>query len=78
MKGTIQEMSNQRSGKWKPATLRDGDGMRTVTFFKYAKNVLEEYGHEDAAFYFEQVEEHLRDGGKLSSDSSDVGKVLGV
>ena len=71
-------MSNQRAGKWKTATLRDGSGMQTVTFFKNAKKVLEEYGHEDAAFYFEQVEEHLRDGGKLSSDSSDVGKVLGV
>ena len=56
-------MSNQRAGKWKTATLRDGSGMRTVTFFKVAKNLLEEYGHEDAAFYFEQVEEHLRNGG---------------
>ncbi len=78
MKGTIQEMSNQRSGKWKPATLRDGDGMRTVTFFKYAKNVLEEYGHEDAAFYFEQVEEHLRKGGSLPQDAHGAGKILGV
>ena len=49
-------MSNQRPGKWKSATLRDGSGMHTVTFFKYAKQLLEEYGHEDAAFYFEQVE----------------------
>ena len=38
-------MSNQRSGKWKSATLRDGSGMQTVTFFKNAKKVLEEYGH---------------------------------
>ena len=71
-------MSNQRSGKWKPATLRDGDGMRTVTFFKYAKNVLEEYGHEDAAFYFEQVEEHLRKGGTLPNTDKEIGRVLGV
>ena len=71
-------MSNQRGGKWKPATLRDGDGMRTVTFFKYAKNVLEEYGHEDAAFYFEQVEEHLREGGSLPQDAHNIGRVLGV
>ena len=52
-------MSNQRGGKWKSATLRDGSGMQTVTFFKQAKQLLEEYGHEDAALYFEQVEEHL-------------------
>ena len=43
-------MSNQRPGKWKSATLRDGSGMQTVTFFKYAKQLLEEYGHEDAFF----------------------------
>ena len=30
-------MSNQRAGKWKSATLRDGSGMQTVTFFKIAK-----------------------------------------
>ncbi len=42
---------NQRPGKWKTATLRDGSGMQTVTFFKYAKQLLEQYGHEDAAFY---------------------------
>ena len=71
-------MSNQRPGKWKSATLRDGSGMQTVTFFKIAKNLLEEYGHEDAAFYFEQVEEHLRSGGGLPNDSKEVGKVLGV
>ena len=33
-------MSNQRAGKWKSATLRDGSGMQTVTFFKYAKQEL--------------------------------------
>ena len=69
---------NQRPGKWKSATLRDGSGMQTVTFFKIAKQLLEEYGEEDAAFYFEQVEEHLRQGGGLPNDSQQVGKVLGV
>ena len=71
-------MSNQRAGKWKSATLRDGSGMHTVNFFKYAKRLLEEYGHEDAAFYFEQVETHLRDGKSLPISESEVGKVLGV
>tara|TARA_Y200000002_G_scaffold79126_1_gene62326 strand:- start:1090 stop:1305 length:216 start_codon:yes stop_codon:yes gene_type:complete len=71
-------MSNQRRGNWKPASMSQGDSMRTVTFFKYAKKLLEEYGHEDAAFYFEQVEEHLRQGGSLPNDSREVGKVLGV
>ena len=71
-------MSNQRPGKWKSATLRDSSGMHTVNFFKYAKQLLEEYGHEDAAFYFEQVEEHLRKGGSLPQDTKGIGKVLGV
>ena len=71
-------MSNQRTGKWKSASLRDGSGMNTVTFFKCAKKVLSDYGQEDAAFYFEQVEEHLRQGGGLPNDNKQVGKVLGV
>ena len=40
--------------------------------------MLEEYGHEDAAFYFEQVEEHLRKGGSLPQDAHNIGRVLGV
>tara|TARA_E500000075_G_C6801405_1_gene226375 strand:- start:321 stop:536 length:216 start_codon:yes stop_codon:yes gene_type:complete len=71
-------MSNQRPGKWKSATLRDGSGMQTVTFFKTARQLLEEYGHEDAAYYFEQVEEHLREGKGLPSSEREIGKVLGV
>ena len=70
-------MSNQRNGKWKSATLRDGSGMQTVTFFKNAKNVLQEMGHDDAAFYFEQIEDHLRSGKGLPTDES-IGSVLGV
>ena len=71
-------MSNKLPGKFKSATLRDGSGMQTVTFFKNARKLLEEYGHEDAAFYFEQVETHLRDGKSLPVSEKDVGKVLGV
>ena len=71
-------MSNQRAVKWKSATLRDGSGMKTVTFFKTARKLLEEYGHEDAAYYFEQVEEHLRSGGGLPNESKEIGTVLGV
>ena len=71
-------MSNQRPGKFKTATIRDASGMNTVTFFKNARKLLEEYGHEDAAFYFEQVEEHLRKGGTLPNDDREIGRVLGV
>ena len=71
-------MSNQRPGKYSPATLRDGGGMQQVTFFKQAKEVLEQAGHEDAAFYFEQIEDWLRDGNGLPNDSSKVAHALGV
>ena len=71
-------MSNQRRGKWMSSTLRDSSGMNTVTFFKCAKKVLSDYGQEDAAFYFEQVEEHLREGKSLPLDERTVGRVLGI
>jgi len=50
--------------------------MKTTLFFKACKEVLEEYGHEDAAFYFEQVETHMRSGGSL--DANKAGNILGV
>ena len=49
-------MSNQRPGKMKPASMGH-DSFRTITFFKEGQRLLEEYGHEDAAYYFEQVVE---------------------
>ena len=71
-------MSNQRAGKFKPATLREGGGMQQVNFFKYAKEVLESEGHDDAAFYFEQMETWLRDGKGLPQDSRSIANALGV
>ena len=71
-------MSNQRAGRWKPASMQGGDDMSTVNFFKYTKELLEERGEENAAFYFEQVEEHLRAGKPLSSDKNTIAKILGL
>ena len=70
-------MSNQRAGKFKPATLREGGGMQQVNFFKYAKEVLESEGHDDAAFYFEQMETWLRDGKGLPQDARSIANALG-
>lgn len=71
-------MSNQRRGNWKPAAMSDNDlnGMRLVSFFKEAKEVLERHGHGDAAFYFEQCEDWLREGKSLSDKSA--AHILGV
>tara|TARA_Y100000015_G_C2318274_1_gene55449 strand:+ start:145 stop:360 length:216 start_codon:yes stop_codon:yes gene_type:complete len=71
-------MSNQRAGKFKPATLREGSGMQTVNFFKYSKEVLESEGHDDAAFYFEQMETWLREGKSLPQDTRSIAHALGV
>lgn len=65
----------QRPGK-KTRPMGDGNLMKTMLFFKACKEVLNEYEHEDAAFYFEQVEQHLRDGGTL--DAGKAGNILGV
>lgn len=66
----------QRPGK-KLKPMGDGNNlMKTMLFFKACKEVLNEYDHEDAAFYFEQIEQHLRDGGSL--DINKVGNILGV
>ena len=65
----------QRPGK-KTRPMGDGNLMKTMLFFKACKQAIEEYGHEDAAFYFEQVEEHLRNGGTL--DQNKAGNILGI
>ena len=71
-------MSNQRAGKFKPATMRAADGMVQVAFFKNAASVLETAGYEDASFYFAQVEDHLREGGSISDSPNDIKLILGL
>ena len=67
----------QRPGK-KQKGIGGGDSalMSQMLFFKACKEVLEDYGHDDAALYFGQVEDHRRDGGSLSSN--EAGRILGV
>ena len=44
-------MSNQRSGKWKPAAMSDGNNdMKLRNFFRAAAKVVEE--DTDAQFFF--------------------------
>ena len=69
-------MSNQRAGKKTRPTGDTGNLMKEMLFFKACKEVLTEFGHDDAAFYFGQVEDHLRDGGSLSA--GEAGRILGV
>lgn len=71
-------MSNQRPGKWKKATLRDGGDMRTYQFFKIAAEALKESGYEDPGYYFEQVVDHLKEGKGLPSEKRSVESLLGL
>lgn len=72
-------MSNQRTGNWKPATMRDNDSftsMELCQFAKSAKEMLELRGDEESAFYFEQIEDWLRTN--PGKGLRDAGKVLGL
>jgi hypothetical protein len=68
----------QRAAKSKPASMTSMDGMAQVSFFRAAKEELNSVGYEDAAFYFEQVEEWLRSGKNLPTTGKEVSKVLGL
>lgn len=69
----------QRAAKSKPASMSPGmDGMAQVSFFRVAKEELNNAGHDDAAFYFEQIEDWLRSGKSLPTSEREVGKVLGL
>jgi hypothetical protein len=46
-----------------------------INFFKSAAAELFDSGYEDPAFYFDQVAEHLRNGGNLNES---VTKILGL
>lgn len=45
-------------------------------FFENAMWALEERGEAEAAFYFEQVLEYLKEGGELDPDQA--GRILGL
>jgi len=70
---------NQRAGRYHKASgMDDGQSMKLYQFFKSCRRQLEEEGHEDAAFYFEQVEEYLKTGKSLPALDKDVAKILGL
>tara|TARA_B100000073_G_C23465608_1_gene465257 strand:- start:379 stop:594 length:216 start_codon:yes stop_codon:yes gene_type:complete len=71
-------MSNQRPGKTVRAidpTMKD---MSMLKFFKLARKVLEDEGKEDEAFYFEQMEDWLKQGKPIPTTEEQTIKALGV
>jgi len=71
---------NQRTGKSHRAALGDGMAdMKLKLFFRDCAAVLDENGHGDAAFYFEQIVEHIMSGKSLPNDNKhEVARILGV
>jgi hypothetical protein len=62
-------MSNQRRGNWKKASMADDNqDMKLYAFFKSCQEVLERNGEEDAAYYFEQIVDHMQAGRSLYQD----------
>ena len=47
-----------------------------LAFFSKAQTLLEERGQTDAAYYFEMVKDHLKEGGNL--DSEKAARILGL
>ena len=52
--------------------------MSLTKFFKETRRLLESRGEYREAFYFEQLETHLREGGTLSHPSKDIARILGL
>ena len=72
-------MSNQRRGNWRKASVADdGREMRLYSFIKRCRTALQDEGMEDASFYFEMIEDHLKEGKSLPSDEKGVSRLLGL
>lgn len=71
-------MSNQRAGKTHRAAASDSmTDMKLRNFFRTAASLMDD--ESDAQFYFEQIVDHINNGGSiLTDDRSAVGKILGV
>jgi hypothetical protein len=71
-------MSNQRPGKTHHAAASDGmTEMRLRNFFKTAVELLKD--EPEAQFYFEQIVDHINNGGSIMTDDPKaVSRILGV
>ena len=70
-------MSNQRPAKLEKKLDRNGD-MQVYKFFKTAAKLLNDSGKEEEAFYFEQMEEHIKSGKPLPTSEESIIRALGL
>lgn len=70
---------NQRMGKTHKAAANDGLGeMKLRNFFRTCKELLEENGDTDAAYYFEQIVDEINSGKSLPNDRREISRLLGI
>lgn len=71
-------MTNQRRGNWKPAAMPSGGTeMKLRNFFRTCAQVVGE--NTDAQFYFEQIVDHINEGGNVMTDDPvAVRRILGL
>ena len=70
-------MNNQRKGKYQAKDTSHND-MKFFKCLKMAGTVLKGAGHEDEAFYFEQLVDHLSSGKHLPLTEEEMTRALGV
>lgn len=71
-------MTNQRPGKTHRAAL--GDSMQEMNlrnFFRSCNEILLNV-NADAAYYFEQIQEHIEAGNSLPQDKREIQRLLGI
>ncbi len=73
-------MSNQRPGKYEKK-LDVGPNMTPMAFIKcitQCAKVLDANGHEDPAFYFEQLADYIKSGKQMPTEPKDIIHALGI
>lgn len=71
-------MTNQRPGKTHRAAL--GNSMQEMNlrnFFRSCNEILLNVD-TDAAYYFEQIQEHIEAGNSLPQDKREIERLLGI
>lgn len=73
-------MSNQRVGSTHKAAARDHvyHERYMLLFFRACVEALEDAGEHEAAHFFEQLEDHVQQGGQLPQSPKELQRVFGL
>lgn len=69
----------QRPGKTHRAGLGDDNQlMRIKNFMQMCAEVLGDNDNDSSAFWFEQIVDHIMDGGSIPTERKEVSRILGL